>query len=74
MTQKELEKEIRKISKRIKRGDAIKMLYDGEEIASYEFVDWSIDSKNPIDWLRGCLCFEISLKNRSIEKVSLKFC
>ena len=73
MKQKELEKQVRKFSKNIKAGDKIIMKYKGETIATYEFIEWSIDSKSPIDWLRGCLIFQISLKARDINKVELDF-
>lgn len=71
--QKKLEKQIKKIEKTIKRGDCIDLMYDGDSIARYEFTEWSIDSKTPIMWLRGCLAFEVSLKGRDINKVSIKF-
>lgn len=70
---KKLEKEIRKIDKQLKCGDSIELMYDGESIAKYEFTERSIDCKTPLQWLRGCLCFEISLKGRDINKVTLKY-
>jgi hypothetical protein len=71
--QKKLEQEIRKIDKKLKCGDSIELMYDGESVAKYDFVERSIDSKTPLQWLRGCLCFEISLKCRDINKVALKY-
>ena len=71
--QKKLEKQIKKIEKTIKRGDCIDLMYDGDSIARYEFTEWSIDSKTPIMWLRSCLVFEVSLKGRDVNKVSIKF-
>lgn len=71
--QKKLEKQIKKIEKTIKSGDCIDLMYDGDSIARYEFTEWSIDSKTPIMWLRSCLAFEVSLKGRDINKVSIKF-
>ncbi len=70
--QKTLEREIKKIDKKLKRGDRIELLYNGEEIARYDYFERSIDCKTPLQWLRSCLCFEISLKGRDISKVALK--
>ena len=68
-----LEREIRKFSENIKMGDKIDLMYEGESIADYVFIEWSIDAKTPLDWFRGCMCFEVALKNRDESKVSLKF-
>lgn len=73
MDKKQLESKIRKLSKNLEKGDTFELFYDGESIAKYEFVEWSIDAKAPIDWLRGCLTFEVSLRGRDINKVSLNF-
>lgn len=73
MNQKQLETKIKRLSKNLEKGDTFELLYDGESIAKYEFVEWSIDAKTPIDWLRGCLVFEVSLRGRDINKVSLNF-
>ena len=70
---KKLIKQIKQIEETIKRGESIDLMYDGQSIAKYEFVEWSIDSKTPEQWLRGCLCFEISLKGRDINKVELRY-
>ena len=71
--QNKLEKEIKKIDKQLKCGDSIELLYDGESVAKYDFVERSIDCKTPLQWLRGCLCFEIAFKNRDESKVTLKY-
>ena len=71
--EKKLIRQIRKIEKAIQCGDTIDLMYEGESIANYEFVEWTIDSKTPEQWLRCCLCFEINLKGRNINKVSLKY-
>lgn len=71
--QKTLEKEIKKIDKKLKRGDRINLMYEGNSIAQYDFTERTIDSKTPLQWLRGCLCFDISLKGRDINKVELKY-
>ena len=70
---KKLIKQIKQIEKTIKRGESIDLIYDGQSIANYDFVEWSIDCKTPEQWLRGCICFEISLKGRDINKVELKY-
>jgi len=54
-------------------GKKIEMLYDGEVIGTYEL--WSMyepDCKTPEEWLNSNICFEISLKHRDIEKVTLR--
>jgi hypothetical protein len=71
--QKKLERQINKIAKTIKCGESINLIYDGEVIAKYEFTEWTIDSKAPLQWLRGCLAFDISLKGRDINKVTLNY-
>lgn len=71
--QNKLEKEIKKIDKQLKCGDSIELMYDGESVAKYDFVERSIDCKTPLQWLRGCLCFEIAFKDRDINKVTLKY-
>ena len=71
--ERKLIRQIKRISKTIKRGESIDLMYDGQSIANYDFVEWSIDSKTPEQWLRGCLCFEISLKGLDINKVELKY-
>lgn len=70
---KKLEKQVIKISGTIKSGESINLIYDGEVIAKYEFTEWSIDCKTPLEWLRLCLCFDINLKGRDINKVTLKY-
>lgn len=73
MNQKLLESKIRRLSKNLEKGDTFELLYDGESIAKYEFTEWSIDAKTPIDWLRGCLVFCVLLEGRDINRVSLRF-
>lgn len=71
--EKKLIRQIRRISKTIKRGESIDLMYDSQSIANYEFTEWTIDSKTPEQWLRGCICFEIDLKGRDISKVELRY-
>lgn len=73
--ERKLIRQIRQISKAIKRGESIDLIYDGEVLPDcrYNFTEWSIDSKTPEQWLRGCLVFEIDLKGRDINKVELRY-
>ena len=73
MARVDLERQIKKFSKDIKMGDKIILMYGEKEIADYVFIEWSIDAKTPLDWLRGCMCFEVAFKNRDESKLSLKF-
>lgn len=68
-----LEKKVKNFSKTIAKGDVIKLTHKGQEIARYEFIEYSIDSKTPIDWLRGCFIFEIGLKGRNFEDIDIEF-
>ena len=69
---KQLEKEVRAFSNKCQIGDTISMYYDGDCVATYTFTERTLDSKTPLHWLRGCLCFEISFKDRDINKVELR--
>ena len=71
--EKKLIRQIRRIERTIQCGGSIDLIYDGEVIAKYEFLEWSIDCKTPEQWLRGCLVFEIDLKGRDINKVELRY-
>ena len=73
MNQRRLESIIKSHYKELEKGDTFELLYDGESIAKYEFTEWSIDAKTPIDWLRGCLVFCVLLEGRDINRVSLRF-
>lgn len=71
--EQEIKREVKKISKNIKKGDAIVLLCESHEIARYEFDEWSIDSKTPEDWITGCIVFEVKYANRDINKCKIKF-
>jgi hypothetical protein len=71
--ERKLIRQIRRIEKTIQCGESIDLMYDGQSIANYEFTEWTIDSKTPEQWLRGCLVFEIDLKGRDISKVELRY-
>lgn len=71
--ERKLIRQIKQISKTIKRGESIDLMYDGQSIANYDFVEWTIDCKTPEQWLRGCIFFEIKYRGRDINKVELKY-
>lgn len=73
MKKSELESKVRKFSKTISKGDVIKLTHKGMEIAKYEFTEYSIDSKTPIEWLRGCFVFEIGMNGIDVEEVDIEF-
>ncbi len=65
--------QVKKIAKTIKKGDSIILLYDGSELSRYDYVERSIDSKSPEDWINQCLCFDVKLRGRDINKCEIKF-
>lgn len=71
--ERKLIRQIRRIEKTIQCGESIDLMYDGQSIANYDFVEWSIDCKTPEDWLRGCIFFEIKYRGRDINKVELRY-
>lgn len=74
MTTKQLENKVKRITRSLEKGDAIEMLYDGECIAKYDNKYGEIfspDTKTPLQWLRGCLVFEVALRGRDASKVEL---
>lgn len=81
MTTKEIEKQIKqKLERQLKNalrkinsGDSFQLMYEGEEIARYDYDGWSPDCKTPIQWLRLCFVFEIDLRGRDLSKVELVF-
>lgn len=74
MSKKQLESKIIRLSKNLEKGDKFELLYDGCSIGEYEYDgDMSIDTKTPLEWLRGCICFGVTLKNGDIGKVQLKY-
>lgn len=57
--------------------NVIQMMYDGENgievIASYECLGmYEPDSKTPEEWVRGCSVFEVQLRGRDLNKVTLR--
>lgn len=73
MSQKQLENRINRLSKNLKKGDSFELLYNGRCIATYTFTEWSADAKTPIDWLRECIAFLITLKDRNINNCSILY-
>lgn len=69
---KQLEKQVKAFERKCQSGDTINLNYEGKCIATYKFTEWTLDSKTPSHWLNGCLCFEISLEGRDINKVELE--
>jgi hypothetical protein len=69
----QLEKEIKKFQRKMRAGDSAELQYDGKTIANYDFDgELSIDMKDPLQWLRLCLCFDIEFQRRDYDKVELK--
>ena len=54
-------------------GDKIFFNYDGKQVAEYQFVEWSMDAKSPMDWFKGCVCFEVTIKGLDPTKVEITF-
>lgn len=70
-----LRKQVNKLFKSSPEGSKIEFVVNDEVKGTYyipinHFV--SIDSKTPIDWLNGCLCFEVELKGLKNAKVGLR--
>ena len=63
---------VRAVEATIKAGDKLFFLYDGKRVAEYLFIEWSMDSKSPSDWLMGCFTWEIFLNGLNAEKVTLE--
>lgn len=72
MDKKQLEAKVKKMSKTIAIGDAIILTHNGKEIARYNCIDKSIDTKTPLDWLRGCFVFEIGMKGIDIKEIDVE--
>ena len=71
--EKKLEKKIKKIERKIEKGDVLEFIYDGNTISSYEFTEWALDAKTPLQWFRLCMCFEVKLNGLDANKVTIKF-
>ena len=59
---KKLEQEIKKIDKKLKYGDRIELLYDGEEIARYDFTERSMTARHHYNGFVGVLCLRLTSK------------
>ena len=66
-------RKIGKIEDTIQMGDKLFFNYDGKQVADYQFVEWSRDSKPPTDWFRECVCFEVTLRGLDPTKVEISF-
>lgn len=71
--EKALAKQVKQIEKEITCGDTINLKYDRKTIATYDFVEFSPDSKTPTDWLMGVFCFGIDMMHRDTSKVTLEY-
>lgn len=70
---KKLVHQIETIEDEIKMGDELFFKYDGNVVAEYQFIEWSADAKSPMDWFRGCMCFEVTLKCGDVTKVEVDY-
>lgn len=73
MKRDEIISQVKKLSKNIKKGDSIRLLYDGKELARYDFIEWSRDSNTPENWITQCVCFDIDIHGRDINKCEIRF-
>ena len=72
-----LVRQVNRLARKAEDKNVIQMMYEGENgievIASYECLGmYEPDVKSPEEWVRGCSCFEVTLKGRDIEKVTLR--
>ena len=70
-----LRKQVNRLFKSNSEGSTIEFVVNDEVKGTYDipqnhFV--TLDSKRPIDWLNGCLCFEVELKGLKNAKVGLR--
>ena len=68
-------KQVNRLFKSGPEGSTIEFVVNDEVKGTYDipqnhFV--SLDSKSPIDWLNGCVCFEVDLKGLKNAKVGLR--
>lgn len=70
-----LRAQVNRLFKSNPEGSTIEFVVNDEVRGTYDipqnhFV--TLDSKRPIDWLNGCLCFEVELKGLKNAKVGLR--
>lgn len=70
-----LRKQVNRLFKSGPEGSTIEFVVNDEVKGTYDipqnhFV--SLDSKSPIDWLNGCVCFEVDMKGIKNAKVGLR--
>ena len=70
-----LRKQVDKLFRSNPEGAVIEFVVNDEVKGTYEipqnhFV--TLDSKTPLDWLNGCICFEVDLKGLKNAKVNLR--
>jgi hypothetical protein len=75
-----MSKELNRLVRRVKTIDRnhqkykLLMKYDGETIAEYDMSsgERTIDIKTPEQWVRGNMCFLITLKGKDETKVEIE--
>lgn len=70
-----LRKQVNQLFRNNPEGAVIEFVVNDEVKGSYEipynhFV--TLDSKTPLDWLNGCICFEIDMRGIKNPKVNLR--
>lgn len=70
-----LRKQVNQLFRSNPEGAVIEFVVNDEVKGTYEipqnhFV--TLDSKTPLDWLNGCICFEIDMRGIKNPKVNLR--
>lgn len=70
-----LRKQVDQLFRSNPEGAVIEFVVNNEVKGTYEipqnhFV--TLDSKTPLDWLNGCICFEIDMRGIKNPKVNLR--
>ena len=68
-----LVRQVNRLARKAENDNVIQMMHEGEVIAEYSCdCMYEPDAKSPEEWVRGCSCFEVMLKGRDIEKITLR--
>ena len=68
-----LVRQVNGFARKAENDNVIQMMYEGEVIAEYSCdCMYEPDVKSPEEWVRGCSCFEVTLRGRDLEKVTLR--
>lgn len=70
-----LRKQVNQLFRSNPEGAVIEFVVNDEVKGTYEipqnhFV--TLDSKTPLDWLNGCICFEVDMRGIKNPKVNLR--